>query len=60
MVPQPELERRQAKLQASGKSLPARGYARLYREQILQADEGCNFEFLKTLKEIAREDCLMA
>jgi len=26
---------------------PARGYARLYREQILQADHGCDFDFLR-------------
>ena len=26
---------------------PARGYARLYAEQILQADEGCDFGFLQ-------------
>ncbi len=26
---------------------PARGYARLYREQILQADQGCDFAFLR-------------
>jgi dihydroxy-acid dehydratase len=26
---------------------PARGYARLYAEQILGADEGCDFGFLK-------------
>jgi dihydroxy-acid dehydratase len=26
---------------------PERGYQRLYREQVLQADEGCDFEFLR-------------
>jgi dihydroxy-acid dehydratase len=26
---------------------PARGYARLYREQILQAEHGCDFDFLR-------------
>ncbi|MDQ4060842.1 MAG: dihydroxy-acid dehydratase, partial [Pseudomonadota bacterium] len=26
---------------------PSRGYARLYREQILQADQGCDFDFLR-------------
>jgi dihydroxy-acid dehydratase len=25
---------------------PSRGYARLYREQILQADQGCDFKVL--------------
>jgi dihydroxy-acid dehydratase len=27
--------------------MPARGYRRLYREQILQADRGCDFDFLR-------------
>jgi dihydroxy-acid dehydratase len=26
---------------------PERGYAKLYRDQVLQADEGCDFEFLR-------------
>jgi dihydroxy-acid dehydratase len=26
---------------------PARGYARLYHDQILQADRGCDFDFLR-------------
>ncbi|MDQ0469544.1 IlvD/Edd family dehydratase [Labrys wisconsinensis] len=29
---------------------PTRGYQRLYEEQILQADEGCDFGFLRGLK----------
>jgi dihydroxy-acid dehydratase len=28
-------------------TVPERGYARLYREQILQADYGCDFDFLR-------------
>jgi len=28
-------------------SAPARGYRRLYREQVLQADQGCDFDFLR-------------
>jgi len=28
-------------------SVPARGYRRLYREQVLQADQGCDFDFLR-------------
>jgi len=28
-------------------ALPARGYARLYRREVLQADEGCDFDFLR-------------
>jgi dihydroxy-acid dehydratase len=27
--------------------LPERGYARLYNEHILQADAGCDFDFLR-------------
>jgi dihydroxy-acid dehydratase len=27
--------------------LPPRGYARLYNEHILQADGGCDFDFLR-------------
>jgi dihydroxy-acid dehydratase len=27
--------------------VPARGYRRLYREQVLQADQGCDFDFLR-------------
>jgi dihydroxy-acid dehydratase len=26
---------------------PARGYARLYHREILQADRGCDFDFLR-------------
>ncbi|MSU89284.1 dihydroxy-acid dehydratase [Rhodobacteraceae bacterium 2CG4] len=32
---------------AGAAATPARGYSRLYQEQILQADEGCDFGFLK-------------
>ncbi len=41
-----ELARRRAALQEPP-ALPARGHDRLYQEQILQADEGCDFRFLK-------------
>jgi dihydroxy-acid dehydratase len=27
--------------------VPERGYARLYRNQVLQADKGCDFDFLR-------------
>jgi dihydroxy-acid dehydratase len=27
-------------------SRPERGYARLFQESVLQADEGCDFDFL--------------
>jgi len=31
----------------SPKPAPARGYARLYHREILQADRGCDFDFLR-------------
>ena len=36
-----------ARREAPPSPAPARGYARLYREQILQADHGCDFDFLR-------------
>ncbi len=43
LVPEDELARRP--LLPTPK--PARGYQRLYREHVLQADEGCDFDFLR-------------
>jgi dihydroxy-acid dehydratase len=43
LVDPSELARRPAPLPPE----PERGYARLYREQILQADYGCDFDFLR-------------
>ncbi|HUC66305.1 MAG TPA: dihydroxy-acid dehydratase [Stellaceae bacterium] len=43
MVDAAELARRPAPAPAT----PERGYARLYSEQILQADYGCDFDFLR-------------
>jgi len=43
-----ELARRRSAL-ARPERAPARGYQRLYDEQILQADEGCDFAFLRAL-----------
>ncbi len=40
-----ELNKRRAQWQAP--ETPRRGYARLYREQVLQAPEGCDFGFLR-------------
>jgi dihydroxy-acid dehydratase len=36
-----------ARRQASAPERPQRGYARLYRDEILQADLGCDFDFLR-------------
>jgi dihydroxy-acid dehydratase len=41
-----ELARRRATLRPTATS-PARGYARLYAQHVLQADEGCDFDFLR-------------
>jgi dihydroxy-acid dehydratase len=43
-----ELARRRGAL-APPERAPTRGYQRLYDEQILQADEGCDFAFLRAL-----------
>ena len=48
LVPDTELTARRDAL-VPAVSVPARGYQRLYVEQILQADEGCDFAFLKML-----------
>jgi dihydroxy-acid dehydratase len=46
LVPPEELERRRAAA-APRAELPARGYRRLYMDHILQADAGCDFDFLR-------------
>ncbi|MDQ4060623.1 MAG: dihydroxy-acid dehydratase [Pseudomonadota bacterium] len=43
LVPDEELAQRRTE----SVPRPSRGYARLYREQILQADQGCDFDFLR-------------
>jgi len=43
-VPEEELARRQADWRPP--SGPERGYAKLYHEHVLQADQGCDFDFL--------------
>lgn len=48
LVDEAELERRCSETPISPQKAEAqRGYSRLYSEQILQADEGCDFAFLK-------------
>ena len=44
LVSDDELGRRRAPAPAPA---PDRGYARLYRREVLQADEGCDFDFLR-------------
>jgi dihydroxy-acid dehydratase len=45
LVDEGEIKRRRAAWRPP--PLPARGYARLYAERILQADRGCDFDFLR-------------
>jgi dihydroxy-acid dehydratase len=46
MVDEAELKRRRAAAKPATEP-PARGYARLYAQEILGADQGCDFAFLK-------------
>jgi dihydroxy-acid dehydratase len=46
LVDDAELARRRQAL-APAASPPKRGYARLYAEHVLQADQGCDFDFLR-------------
>jgi dihydroxy-acid dehydratase len=46
-----ELERRTKKLEALPDTTKLRGYNKLYAEQVLQADEGCDFAFMKPISE---------
>jgi dihydroxy-acid dehydratase len=43
----PELELRQRKAAWQPREAPERGYAKLYLEHVLQAEEGCDFDFLR-------------
>ncbi len=43
LVPPDELARRPV----AAPAVPERGYARLYRNEVLQADRGCDFNFLR-------------
>jgi dihydroxy-acid dehydratase len=43
LVPAEELARRPV----TTPPVPERGYARLYRNEVLQADRGCDFDFLR-------------
>ncbi|MCC8403984.1 dihydroxy-acid dehydratase [Paraburkholderia sp. MMS20-SJTN17] len=47
LVPDEELDRRRAALPPRTQAPVKRGYAKLYEQEILQADEGCDFRFLK-------------
>jgi len=45
-VPEAELARRRAAWKPPV-AMPARGYARLYMDHVLQAEHGCDFDFLR-------------
>ena len=45
-----ELDRRRASAPEVAQPAPSRGYAKLYQEEVLQADEGCDFGFLRPAK----------
>jgi hypothetical protein len=49
LVDEAEFERRRAALKAGAEPPWAeRGYARLFRQTVLQADEGCDFDFMRS------------
>jgi len=46
LVAAPELEKRRAQWKSPAKA-PARGYGRLYMDHVLQAEHGCDFDFMR-------------
>ncbi|RJF73966.1 IlvD/Edd family dehydratase [Rhodopseudomonas palustris] len=54
LVEEGELARRRAALPPSASVRPQRGYAQLFHDTILQADEGCDFDFLTASGRSAR------
>jgi dihydroxy-acid dehydratase len=54
LIDEAEFARRRAALPAgSSAPLPPRGYARLFQQTVLQADQGCDFDFLAHDREAA-------
>jgi dihydroxy-acid dehydratase len=47
LVDEAELARRRAELPGRG-ATPDRGYAKLYQDHVMQADAGCDFDFLRS------------
>ena len=47
MVEESELRRRAGTLKVTRPAAAARGYSKLYLDSVLQADEGCDFNFLR-------------
>jgi dihydroxy-acid dehydratase len=57
LVDEGELTRRVALLAARpAQARPPRGYARLFYDTVLQADEGCDFDFLRGVDQPGTED----
>lgn len=57
LVAEEELaRRRQALPDTPLRPLPARGYARLFQQTVLQADEGCDFDFLVRPRDTPADD----
>jgi dihydroxy-acid dehydratase len=54
LVEESELDRRRAAAPPPP-SAPERGYARLYHKEVLQADEGCDFAFLRGVRRKSAE-----
>ncbi len=48
VIEEPELARRRAEWSKTKAVMPERGYDRLFRERVLQAPEGCDFDFLRS------------
>jgi dihydroxy-acid dehydratase len=46
LVPEAELAKRRAAWKPPA-AIPARGYAKLYMDHVLQAEHGCDFDFLR-------------
>jgi dihydroxy-acid dehydratase len=52
LIDDAEMSRRKAQLAGKPRQdSPRRGYARLFQDAVLQADEGCDFDFLRGLKQ---------
>ena len=47
LVDEAELEARRKGVRPSGSDTAARGYDKLFRESVMQAPDGCDFDFLR-------------
>jgi dihydroxy-acid dehydratase len=55
LVDEAELARRGADIRPAV-SRPPRGYAQLYHDHVLQADQGCDFDFLTAAGTTGKEE----